>query len=106
MSTFSLKQLIDAQLDFLAYLASVTATTIDDQVVRLLAAISNSPELMEWIEGLYDSDTPPGALAVTDAPEPVRAALAAAGFDWQQVVTFLLPLALELLKRFRARRGE
>jgi len=81
----------------LRLVAERTESTIDDEFVRFLEVVQNSPELLAWVQSLLEANIPDGALHATEPPESAKAALA--GFDWQAVLTTLLPLLLELLRR-------
>lgn len=81
----------------LRLIAERTETTIDDEFVKFVEAVKDSPELLAWVESLLEANIPDGALHSTAPPAGVQAALA--GFNWQSVLTTLLPLLLELLRR-------
>lgn len=113
VNTTVIKLAIEALLPAFENLAKSTATKIDDAFVAIIKAFLKTELAQEWLMEKVNEengDMPPGAMAIHNMPDNVKAALAKAlpkqyrgsflggglGTKFQEI---LLPILLELLRR-------
>lgn len=101
-------QYLTFAVNVLSLFATKTLTTIDDKALSLLQAVQASPRMIEWLESLDDA-MPSDAMASTQLPDDVAAIVANDGFVSEKFsagdLLQYLPILLELLRAWRARRN-
>lgn len=99
MAALDLKKSIDTARDVLSLIATSTATTLDDELVKILTAVSESPKLLAYVEEKF-RQRKDGVLSIeAGPPEVLVQELGERRIDWSKLAA-LLPVILDLISRF------
>lgn len=86
----------------LGIFADKTPSEIDDKILKLIDAFLASPEILDWLDEMLNSafTATSYARALSAPTEQLSKAAAAADIDWHTLVTVLLPIIFDLLRRY------
>lgn len=92
-----LRAALGKALALLTILAASTATKVDDEVVSFLAAINDSPALLEWFQRKFADDAA-GVLSVeTDPPAALVEEIKLRDLPWDKLIA-ALPMLIQIVK--------